>query len=210
MTIFNFHTHDATAHDAIISTVPSHYTPQSGLFYSVGIHPWDTCGDLQHDWELLETICHHDNVVAIGETGLDTLRGASLDIQIELFKLHIALADNVGKPLIVHCVRAWQELIALWRATAPHHVPLAVHGFRGNANIVNQLTKEGFYLSFGEHFNIQALQVTPRARILVENDDSATHIASIAASAAKALGISTEEFATLTSDNAHRFLSIHT
>lgn len=207
MIIFNFHTHDTSAHDAIISVSPACYNPQQGLLYSVGIHPWDTDRNLKQEWELLQTLCHHEQVVAIGETGLDSLRGAPLDIQIEIFKRHIALAEKVGKPLIVHCVRAWQHLITTWRRTAPHQVPLAVHGFRGNTNIAKQLIKEGFYLSFGQYFNIQALQATSLDRILIENDDSNTDITSIATSAAQALAMSTEQFTTLVSDNAHKFIS---
>lgn len=207
MIIFNFHTHDLSAHDAIISTAPSCFTPQPGQLYSVGIHPWDTAGDLLHEWDLFDKCCFHQQVVAIGEAGLDTLRGAPLEVQIGIFKKHIALAEQVCKPLIVHCVRAWQELITIWRHTAPHRVPLAVHGFRGNANIVRQLTKEGFYLSFGEHFNAQALQATPQELILIENDDSNTDIASIATSAAQALAMSTDRFTKLVNDNALRFIS---
>ena len=207
MTMFNFHTHDLSAHDAIISTTPQLFKPQPGLLYSVGIHPWDTTNDWLQDWDLLEKQSHHPQVVAIGETGLDTLRGAPLGVQIEIFKNHIALAEQVRKPLIVHCVRAWQELIVTWRHTAPHRVPLAVHGFRGNANVAKQLTNEGFYLSIGEHFNAEALAVTPHDRILIENDDSNTDITSIATSAAQALAMSVDEFTILTSDNARRFIS---
>lgn len=207
MIIFNFHTHDTSAHDAIISVSPACYNPQQGLLYSVGIHPWDTDKNLKKEWDLLETLCQHEQVVAIGETGLDTLRGAPLDIQIEIFKRHIILAEQVGKPLIVHCVRAWQELIATWRSTVPHKVSLAMHGFRGNANIAKQLTKEGFYLSFGQYFNIQAMRATPLDRILIENDDSNTDIATIAISAAQAIAMSTEQFTTLVNDNVHRFIS---
>ena len=207
MTIFNFHTHDTAAHDAIISVSPSCFDPHSGLLYSVGIHPWNTIGDLQQEWDLLETFCHHQQVVAIGETGLDTLRGAPLDIQIEIFKRHIDMAEQIGKPIIVHCVRAWQELITTWRSTAPHHVSLAVHGFRGNAAIAKQLMKESFYLSFGEHFNAEALAVTPHDRIMIENDDSNSDIATIAASAAQALELSTEQVKALVNNNAHWFFS---
>ena len=207
MNIFNFHTHDTAAHDAIISASPSCFNPQPGLLYSIGIHSWNTNEDFQQEWDLMETFCYHQQVVAIGETGLDKLRGAPLDIQIELFKHHITLAEHVKKPLIVHCVRAWQELITTWRITAPHQVSLAVHGFRGNANTALQLVKEGFYLSFGENFNTEALAATPHDRILIENDDSNTEITSVAESAAQALALPIEQVKALANDNAHNFIS---
>ena len=208
MTFFNFHTHDTAAHDAIISVSPSCFDPHSGLLYSVGIHPWNTIGDLQQEWDLLETFCHHQQVVAIGETGLDTLRGAPLDIQIEIFKRHIAMAEQIGKPIIVHCVRAWQELITTWRSTAPHHVSLAVHGFRGNAAIAKQLVKEGFYLSFGEHFKAEALAVTPHYRILIENDDSNSDIANIASHVAETLQMPVTDIIAISTANAAKFLNL--
>jgi TatD DNase family protein len=128
-------------------------------------------------------------------------------VQIEIFKNHIALAEQVRKPLIVHCVRAWQELIATWRRTAPHRVPLAVHGFRGNANIARQLMKEGFYLSIGEHFNAEALAVTPHDRILIENDDSNTDITAVAAHVAATLHTSVADIIGLVTNNASTFLN---
>ena len=88
-------------------------------------------------------------VVAIGETGLDKRRGPSPDIQIPLFRRHIELAEAVGKPLIVHCVGAWQELLVLPRP----RVMTIIHGFRGKPELARQLTAAGFFLSLGARYN---------------------------------------------------------
>lgn len=206
--IIDIHTHN-TAHPAqsLLSTMPATFKPKPGKYYSLGIHPWHTHAlHIQHEWESLEELCHHSSVVAIGETGLDTLRGAPLNKQEELLARHIHLARAMGKPLIIHCVRASQQLIKLCRETGAHDVNMAVHGFRGNENVAQALINEGFYLSFGEHFNPRALLITPPHRILLETDESLMPIEQIAAQVAQAMAATTRQIIDLAASNAATFL----
>lgn len=148
--ITDVHTHRrAPAPGRIVNIDPSGpFAPLlPGQTYSAGIHPWraeraDMFGEV-------ERLAACPEVVAIGETGLDKRRGPSLDIQIPLFRRHIDLAESVGKPLIVHCVGAWQELLVLPRP----RVMTIIHGFRGKPELARQLTAAGFFLSLGARYN---------------------------------------------------------
>ena len=118
----------------------------TGLFHSVGIHPWYIY-DVEEQLTDLKRQAMLPGVVAIGETGLDKLVEASLECQQEIFKVSAAFAENLGIFLIIHCVKAWDELIALKKELKPR-MPWVIHGFRGNAVLARQLIRQGFYLSF--------------------------------------------------------------
>ncbi|MDE7377094.1 MAG: TatD family hydrolase, partial [Muribaculaceae bacterium] len=110
--------------------------PADGRSYSVGVHPWDA--EAQVDWERLRQAASLPQVVAIGECGLDALRGPALDVQEPVFVRQARLAEELGKPLIVHCVRAYGRLMELRRALSPSQ-PWLVHGFRGKPELARQL-----------------------------------------------------------------------
>ena len=206
--ITDFHTHHLHAVHALISVGVRGFAPQPGQWYSVGIHPWAVPESADGDLERLAEAVIHPQVLAVGETGLDSLRGEPLELQRQFFERHIALAEQVGKPLVVHCVRTAQQVIALWRATDPHRVRLAIHGFRGNERVAQMLLSEGFYLSFGVRFNPAAVAVTPADRLLIETDDAAEGIESVAQAVAQVKGISAEELLRITEANAARFLGL--
>lgn len=148
--ITDVHTHlRAPAPGRIVSIDPSEPLEPllPGQTYSAAIHPWHA--DRAGMFGEVERLAADEAVVAIGETGLDKRRGPSLDVQIPLFRRHIALAEAVGKPLIVHCVGAWQELLALPRP----RVMTIIHGFRGKPELARQLTSAGFFLSLGARHN---------------------------------------------------------
>jgi len=91
----------------------------------------------------LNEIASHPSIVAIGETGLDRLKGPSFDVQIPVFKKHIELSENLGKPVIIHCVKAWEELIQIRRETKPTQSWI-IHGYRGKPELTKRLIQEGF------------------------------------------------------------------
>ncbi len=171
--ITNFHCHDTEAQQAIISVDVNDFKPQYGKTYSVGIHPWHIGDDWQEQVQRLEEAAHHHLVVAIGETGLDSLKGAPLEVQEQVMQAHIDIAAATGKPLVIHCVRTSQQILKLWHdKSAAHSVAWVIHGFRGNENVARELLDAGFYISFGSKFNEQALSITPLDHLLVETDDA--------------------------------------
>lgn len=188
--IVDIHTHRLDACRALISVDPRLFAPQPGKWYAVGFHPWhDVDMRSDSDFSLLEQVARHHQVIAIGETGMDSLRGAGLDIQAQVFLRHLELAATLRLPVVVHCVRTAQNILTLRHKAGLDAVTLAIHGFRGNERVARSLLDAGCYLSFGQQFNPVALQATPPGRLLIETDDSATTIDDVAARIAQSLGM---------------------
>ena len=194
MPIIDFHTHRLDAESALISVDPRRFDPQPGLCYSVGFHPWHGIDILTvDDWALLEQCARHPQVLAIGETGMDSLRGGDLDIQAAAFLRHLQLAHAVGKPVVAHCVRTAQRILDVRRQARLTDVPVAIHGMRGNERVARLLLDGGCYLSFGERFNPATLAATPLDRLLIETDESATSIEEVAALVAQVLHLPAQQ-----------------
>lgn len=176
---FDIHTHNPLPdHDAIISVSPTDFVLQLQQNYSIGIHPWNTIETTPKIEELLHQTLQHHNVVAIGECGIDRLRGASIPLQQEIFEKHIILSETLHKPLIIHTVRSTDIILAMHRKHHPKQQWI-VHGFRNNAATALQLLNAGIELSFGEKFNPQALQITPIEKLWIESDESKLNITDI-------------------------------
>lgn len=206
--ILDIHTHRLDATAALIAVDPRRFDPQPGKWYSVGFHPWDDVDTLTAgDFDLLGQCACHTQVLAIGETGMDTRRGASLDIQAPVFIRHLQLAHELGKPVVVHNVRATRHILDARRKAGLDDVTLVIHGMRGNAHVARTLLDAGCYLSYGPRFNDEALQSTPLDRLLIETDDSELPITHVAALAAQALNLPIEEIITHISSNTHNLLS---
>jgi len=188
MTLFDHHTHNqnAPAGRAVIClprTVldnPDTFTPRAGAMYSAGIHPWWTDDEVESLWHGVEKLAAHPQVVALGETGFDRLKG-DLHRQEELFARHAALAESTGKYIIIHCVRAYDLLLQARTRLRPA-VPWQVHGFRGKPALASQLLAAGFHLSFGMHANPETLNLIPRNELRLETDDSGLTIEEVQSS----------------------------
>lgn len=194
ITIVDFHTHRQDATSALISVDPRRFDPQPGLCYSVGFHPWHGVEQLtEDDYALLEQCARHPQVLAIGETGMDRLRGPALDIQQQAFVRHLRLAYALKKPVVAHCVRTAQDLLAARHREGLDDVTLVIHGMRGNEHVARTLLDAGCYLSYGIRYNLAALQATPVDRLLIETDDSPVNIGEVATAVSQSIGISTDD-----------------
>ena len=208
--IIDFHTHHSSASAALIAVDPRQFYPQQGLCYSVGFHPWNEVDTLTaEDFGRLAECALHPQVLAVGETGMDALRGAPLYIQANVFLRHLQVAASVGKPVVIHSVRTAQEILAIRRKAGLIEVPLAVHGMRSNANVAKLWLDAGCFLSFGARFNPAALIATPIDRLLIETDDSDTPITTVASLAAQTLHLTIDEITTTATANAQRLLMSH-
>lgn len=205
--ICDIHTHRADATNALIAVSPHDFDPCPGLFYSVGYHPWFDVDALDDsDFAALEQCARHPQVLAIGETGMDRLRGAPIEVQRNVFIRHLQLADSLGMPAIVHCVRTAADIINARRSARLDHVALIIHGMRGNDNVARMLIDNGCYLSYGARYNPRALAVTPLDHLLIETDDAPVDIEQVAASVAAAINSTSQEVMALTSSNASSLL----
>lgn len=173
----DIHSHGAPAPGRVVNLDPTEVTelPREGTF-SVGIHPWNADKADAEALRRLELWAEAPQTVAIGETGLDSLIGPSLDVQTALLERHADLAEKTGKPLILHIVRRWPEIMALKKRLKPK-AEWIVHGFRGSPELARQLAAAGFSLSLGERFN----PAVPAAvsRFYTETDCSALSIEEI-------------------------------
>ena len=116
--------------------------------FSIVVHPW-YIDDISTQLSVVEKVALLDtNCVAIGETGIDKLRGVSQDIQIKVFRQQVLIAEQAKKPVIIHCVRSIDQLIGLKNELNPI-MPWILHGYRGNSIQAVQLQKSGFYVSLG-------------------------------------------------------------
>ena len=205
--ILDIHTHRTDATDALIAIDPHQFDPKPGLWYSVGFHPWQELDKLlEEDFELLERCARHQQVLAIGETGMDRMRGADLEVQAAVFIRHLQLAHDLGKPVVTHCVRAAQDILAVRRKARLDDVTLIIHGMRSNENVARTLLDEGCYLSYGRHFNPDALCITPLDRLLIETDEDPVTIIEVADLVAQALHLTIEQIIKEAAGNAQRLL----
>ncbi len=117
------------------------------------------------------------NVLAIGECGLDKLCHTAWNLQVVVFKQQIELANKLNKPLIIHCVRAFDELLQVFEENPPI-VPVIVHGFNKKDNIAERLVSAGMYISFGAAIlkdsspAALALKNMPADRFFLETDNA--------------------------------------
>jgi TatD DNase family protein len=137
---------------------------------------------------------------------MDTLRGASLDIQASAFVRHLQLAHELGKPVVAHNVRATQHMLDARRKAGLSDVTLIIHGMRGNAHVARTLLDAGCYLSYGSRFNPAALLATPLDRLLIETDDSDVTITDVASQVAQTLHLTIDEITTTATANTQRLL----
>ena len=164
---------------------------EGSLLASVGLHPWFlTKENFENDFRKIAQLVDNQNIIAIGECGLDKIRGEDLAFQTLAFEDQIRLAESISKPVLIHCVRAFNEVIAVKKRLNPT-IPLVIHGFNKNVNVLNELLRHGFFISIGaailsqnsKHFpqNIQntegssfenILTKIPLDRLFFETDDA--------------------------------------
>lgn len=155
------HTHNRVYGPDIMVNLPlGEPAPKAG-WVSRGIHPWDTVFPderIEELFAILEQEAGERATAAIGEAGLDGLRGAELDKQEKIFFRQALLAEKVSKPLIIHCVKAFDRIMHLKKELRPKQIWL-IHGFRGKPALARQLLDAGFHLSFGEKRNEASLDL---------------------------------------------------
>lgn len=165
----NVHTHNMADNNAIISFYEAFEQSGTVPHSSLGIHPRYP---EKANYAQLEAFAGQGNVLAIGECGLDKLCDTDWSLQETIFRKQIELANKLGKPLIIHCVRAYSECVHLLSAA---NVPVIFHGFNRNPRIAQLILDQGFYLSVGAAlFNPTfepVFTVLPVDRLFFETDD---------------------------------------
>lgn len=150
--MINFHSHHR-ALDKDSKTVFNVHRPEIFLkneCCSVGLHPWYLQRDtLEMDYVWMKELSNKPEVLAIGECGLDKLCKVSWDLQLEAFHWQINLAKEVRKPLIIHCVRAQQDILRILKDV---EVPFVFHGFNRSLDMANDILNAGGCISVNAQF----------------------------------------------------------
>ena len=116
MHFFNLHTHKFTNQDTVLELVNQYPKDFDATipFYSIGIHPWYIKEEtLAQELALLEELIKLPQVAAVGECGLDKRIAVPFDLQQQVFEAQLHVAQQIQKPVIIHCVAAFQELISI-------------------------------------------------------------------------------------------------
>jgi len=202
----NIHSHDnPEIHD--VKTIQSvllqdvdHMMINIEKQYSLSVHPWYLDEPILFNLNnrLLELLKTYP-FIAIGECGLDKKCKTPFSVQIETFKMMVSLADKFEKPLIIHCVKAVNEIIAV-KIASKSNVKWIFHGFESNKQMAEMLIRHGFYLSFGKAlFKQNVMNVfenIPLNRIFLETDISEYSIEQMYVHAAKIKNITLEQLKT--------------
>ena len=133
-------------------------------------------------------------LLAIGECGLDVNAEASLEVQSRLLKAQLQFAKHWQLPVILHCVKQLDPLIALRKDMKPHEAWI-MHGFRGKPQQLKSLLQAGFHVSFGFRFNPHSLLACPIERLLLETDDDERPVRALYEEVASMKGMSKENLA---------------
>lgn len=178
-----------------------------GSHLSVGIHPGSVTGAWMPVYEMLRSAAASPSVRAIGECGLDKVVSGDLTLQLAAFRAQVALAGACQKPLIIHCVRAYEEVLAALSALTPG-VPVIFHGYRKGAALAARLASRGYRLSFGAALLrpaeglVEALHATPLSHLFLETDADHYSIELIYEAAARILGLTVARLKAQIHDNA--------
>lgn len=207
MTYYNIHTHRVCNDPEVVAIFDTNVgmplgqpaENDAGEFFSApdfvwrsyGIHPW-YISDVPEQLAALSTQAVLPDAAAIGEAGLDKMTPTPLSLQEEVFIQQILLAEELEKPLIIHCVKAWQELAGIKKKMNPR-MPWIIHGFRGKAELARQLLRQGCYLSFGRYFHADAVRVAWPDRLFTETDEGEPDIRFVYENVTSALGVTFSE-----------------
>lgn len=199
------------------------------VFCSVGTHPHNADEELDIPVSEIVALSRHPRVVAIGEAGLDYYYdNAPRDAQAAGLRNHIAAARETGLPLVIHSRSADEDMAAiLTEETGKGAFPFLLHCFSSGLELARTGVALGGYVSFSGILTFpkseelrEIAKTVPLERLLVETDapylapkpfrgkrNEPAYVAHTAAVLADTLGLSAEEIARITTENAFRIFS---
>ena len=196
----NAHTHHFSHQSDVLdlyNQFPKAINDDAKLF-SVGIHPaYIKTSSIEEELEIIRENLSNKNCLAIGEIGLDKLCETDFELQIDVFERQLQLASEYRFPVIIHSVRAYQEILHI-RKKLKLTIPFIFHGFNKNEQILNQIIAQNCYASFGKNLlynkNLQIIFAKLSAnQFFLENDASEISIKEIYTIAAEIRNSTIEE-----------------
>lgn len=183
-------------------------------FYSVGLHPWHlkTPDENNEMMQMVADALELDHVCFVGECGLDKKVEVDFEEQIRIFKAHAFIAEEFKRPVIIHCVKAYNEVFEIHKKLHPE-MPWIMHGYKGKVQTTQQFGKRGFLFSFGKSLfdenskSIESLKYLPMEKIFFETDEFEGDVEQIYERAAILKNVSLEILKTEVWNNFHRIES---
>jgi TatD DNase family protein len=199
MKFIDIHTHADSNSNSVISILNCYPTSiDFSVPFSIGIHPWFiNQKTVEQDIHFIKEQLQHKNCYAVGECGLDKLSEIDFSIQLTFFKEQIELSEDLKKPLIIHCVKSFQEILHIKKEIKPKQRWI-IHGFNKSNQIASELLKNGCFLSFGKLLLTspklqEVFSNTPLDKVFLETDDSEINILAIYEKAATIRNIEVKE-----------------
>ena len=228
----------AQTHEGIYATVGYHPEHLTSLFHD------ENEGEFEpFDFEKLKALASSDEVVAIGETGLDFFRidaqhdrAAAEKLQEDVFRKHIELAAESGKPLVLHCREATDRLLEIVREELHRRRKIkgVMHCYSGNWDEARRILDLGLYISFTgiitfpvrktadpERHVHRVIERMPLERMMIETDapwlapephrgqqNEPAYVEFVARKIAELRGLDYDEVASLTTENALGFFGL--
>ncbi len=199
------------------------------IYAAVGWHPVDAIDMTDKDLQWIRELSSHPKVVAIGEMGLDYYWDKSpKDVQKEVFRKQIQLAKEVKLPIIIHNRDATEDVVKILQEEKASEVGGIMHCFTGSLEVAKQCMEMNFYISFGGPVTFknakkpkEVVKEIPMDRLLIETDcpyltphplrgkrNEPSYVKYVAEQISELRGVSYEEIATKTSDNAMKLFGI--
>lgn len=205
--LYNLHTHTYSHNPDILEVVNVYpYEEVTARYFSTGIHPWHIQAEnLDEHLSIIEQRLQLTNCLALGECGLDKRIDIPMGVQLEVFEKQLNLAKKYNKPVILHLVAAFQELVEVTQKLQPG-VPMVVHGFSKNMQVAQMLLDKGFYLSFGKYLLrnpglSEVFAAVPDDHFFLETDTIDESLEQVYEKAAEARGVSIDTIKEITERN---------
>ncbi|MBG9585678.1 TatD family hydrolase [Cytobacillus firmus] len=200
------------------------------IYASVGWHPVDAIDMTEEDLLWIEELSSHPKVVALGEMGLDYYWDKSpKDIQKEVFRKQIRLAKKVKLPIVIHNRDATADIVEILKEEGAGAVGGIMHCFSGSPEIAQECVDMNFYISLGGPVTFknakkpkEVADVIPLEKLLIETDcpyltphphrgkrNEPSYVKLVAEQIAEIKGLSTEEVAQATTENAKKLFGIN-
>jgi TatD DNase family protein len=210
MRFLDIHTHQENSDKQVAAVLNRHgqFDLNGRALCTMGLHPWYMREEtVCKEFGILAASSKADDVIAIGECGLDKVCDTPWDLQMHWFQKQIELANQVQKPMIIHCVRAFQEVMDVLEKMG-NTQPVVFHGFQKKIELANQLLRFGAYLSFGHHLKNEQVQevfsAIPLSRVFLETDDADVSIQDVYILAAQCKKLPLEDVKRVIAENTPR------
>jgi TatD DNase family protein len=209
MQLINLHTHrtNETGDIQILNVFAQDLLPEApNYLFSTGLHPWHI--EKVNPGECFQAInraAQQKNMLAVGECGLDRSIDVDFAKQRWCFEQQVQIAKNHCKPLIIHCVRAYYDILK-HKKENKSGLPWIIHGYNGNMETTLSLIRHDFYFSVGERLlkdeaKHDIFRSIPIERLFLETDDGDISIAEIYSLATQVLKLDENELAQIVASN---------